>query len=62
MAWTASRQGLAAIASATFLAVAIIQGGTETPFIAKQLKLARIFSAILAGHCASAFCRIISHR
>lgn len=43
--------GLAAIASATFLAVAIIQGDTETPFIAKQLKLAGILSAILAGSC-----------
>jgi UDP-GlcNAc:undecaprenyl-phosphate GlcNAc-1-phosphate transferase len=43
--------GLAAIASATFLAVAIIQGDTDTPFIAKQLKLAGILSAILCGSC-----------
>ncbi len=43
--------GLAAIASATFLAVAIIQGDTETPFIAKQLKLAGVLSAILCGSC-----------
>jgi UDP-GlcNAc:undecaprenyl-phosphate GlcNAc-1-phosphate transferase len=43
--------GLAAIASATFLAVAIIQGSTETTFISKQLKLAGVLSAILAGSC-----------
>ena len=43
--------GLAAIASATFLAVAIIQGGTETPFISKQLKLAGVLSAALCGGC-----------
>lgn len=43
--------GLAAIASATFLAVAIIQGNTDTPFIAKQLKLAAVLSAILSGGC-----------
>src|ERR1700690_285060 len=43
--------GLAAIASATFLAVAIIQGDTETPYIAKQLKLAGVLSAILCGSC-----------
>jgi len=43
--------GLAAIASATFLAVAIIQGDTDTPFIAKQLKLAGVLSAILCGSC-----------
>lgn len=43
--------GLAVIASATFLAVAIIQGSTETPFIAKQLKLAGVLSAVLCGSC-----------
>jgi UDP-GlcNAc:undecaprenyl-phosphate GlcNAc-1-phosphate transferase len=43
--------GLAAIASATFLAVAIIQGGTDTLFIAKQLKLAAVLSAALCGAC-----------
>ncbi len=43
--------GLAAIASATFLAVAIIQGDTDTAFIAKQLKLAGVLSALLAGSC-----------
>ncbi len=43
--------GLAAIASATFLAVAIIQGDTDTPFISKQLKLAAVLSAILSGSC-----------
>jgi UDP-GlcNAc:undecaprenyl-phosphate GlcNAc-1-phosphate transferase len=43
--------GLASIASATFLAVAIIQGDTDTPFIAKQLKLAGVLSAILSGSC-----------
>src|ERR1700733_8749971 len=43
--------GLAAIASATFLAVAIIQGNTGTLFIAKQLKLAAILSAVLCGSC-----------
>ena len=43
--------GLAAIASATFLAVAIIQGGTETAFISKQLKLAGVLSAVLCGGC-----------
>ena len=43
--------GLAAIASATFLAVAIIQGDTDTPFIAKQLKLAGVLSALLCGSC-----------
>ena len=43
--------GLAAIAAATFLGVAIIQGTTETPFIAKQLKLAGVLSAALAGSC-----------
>ncbi|MFA5975371.1 MAG: MraY family glycosyltransferase [Elusimicrobiota bacterium] len=43
--------GLAAIASATFLAVAIIQGNTDTVFIAKQLKLAAVLSAALAGSC-----------
>jgi len=43
--------GLAAIASATFLAVAIIQGDTDTPFIAKQLKMAGVLSAILCGSC-----------
>jgi UDP-GlcNAc:undecaprenyl-phosphate GlcNAc-1-phosphate transferase len=43
--------GLAMIASGTFLAVAIIQGSTETPFIAKQLKLAAVLSAVLAGSC-----------
>jgi UDP-GlcNAc:undecaprenyl-phosphate/decaprenyl-phosphate GlcNAc-1-phosphate transferase len=43
--------GLAAIASATFLAVAVIQGDTGTPFIAKQLKLAGVLSAILCGSC-----------
>ena len=43
--------GLAAIASATFLAVSIIQSSTETTFIAKQLKLAGVLSAILAGSC-----------
>ncbi|OGR89108.1 MAG: hypothetical protein A2992_01300 [Elusimicrobia bacterium RIFCSPLOWO2_01_FULL_59_12] len=43
--------GLAAIASATFLAVAIIQGSTETTFISKQLKLAGVLSAVLCGSC-----------
>src|SRR5438132_10991243 len=43
--------GLAAIASATFLAVAIVQGDTDTPFISKQLKLAGVLSAILSGSC-----------
>jgi UDP-GlcNAc:undecaprenyl-phosphate GlcNAc-1-phosphate transferase len=43
--------GLAAIASATFLAVAIIQGGAEGTFVAKQLKLAGVLSAILCGSC-----------
>ena len=43
--------GLAAIASATFLAVAIIQGNTGTIFIAKQLKLAAVLSAVLCGAC-----------
>ena len=43
--------GLAAIASATFLAVAVIQGNTGTLFIAKQLKLAGILSAVLCGSC-----------
>src|ERR1041384_5406405 len=43
--------GLAAIASATFLAVAIIQGDTETPFISKQLKLAGVLSCLLSGSC-----------
>jgi len=43
--------GLAAIASLTFMLVAIIQGDTGTLFIAKQLKLAAILSAILAGSC-----------
>lgn len=44
--------GLACIASATFLAVAIIQGGdAATPYIAKQLKMAGVLSAILAGSC-----------
>jgi UDP-GlcNAc:undecaprenyl-phosphate GlcNAc-1-phosphate transferase len=43
--------GLAAIASATFLAVAIIQGSTETAFISKQLKLAGVLSAVLCGAC-----------
>jgi len=43
--------GLAAIASATFLAVAIIQGNTGTLFIAKQLKLAAVLSAVLCGSC-----------
>ena len=43
--------GLAAIASATFLAVAIIQGSTETAFVSKQLKLAGILSAALCGSC-----------
>src|SRR5258708_25513168 len=43
--------GLAAIASATFLAVAIIQGSTDTLFIAKQLKLAAVLSAVLSGSC-----------
>lgn len=43
--------GLAAIASATFLAVAIIMGSTETTFIAKQLKLAAVLSAALSGAC-----------
>lgn len=43
--------GLAAIASATFLAVAIIQGSVETTFVAKQLKLAAVLSAILSGSC-----------
>lgn len=43
--------GLAAIASATFLAVAIVQGTTETTFIAKQLKLAAVLSAVLSGAC-----------
>ncbi len=43
--------GLAAIASATFLAVAIIQGSTETAFVSKQLKLAGVLSAVLCGGC-----------
>lgn len=43
--------GLAAIASATFLAVAVIQSGTESVFISKQLKLAAILSAVLSGSC-----------
>jgi len=43
--------GLAAIASATFLAVAIIQGDTGTLLVAKQLKLAAILSAVLCGAC-----------
>ena len=43
--------GLAAIASATFMAVAIIQTGLETTFVAKQLKLAAILSAGLCGAC-----------
>jgi UDP-GlcNAc:undecaprenyl-phosphate/decaprenyl-phosphate GlcNAc-1-phosphate transferase len=43
--------GLAAIASATFLAVAIIQGNTETAFVSKQLKLAGVLSAVLCGSC-----------
>ena len=43
--------GLAAIAAATFLAVAIIQGHTDTLFIAKQLKLAGVLSAVLCGSC-----------
>jgi UDP-GlcNAc:undecaprenyl-phosphate/decaprenyl-phosphate GlcNAc-1-phosphate transferase len=43
--------GLAAIASATFLAVSVIQGGTESLFISKQLKLAAVLSAALAGAC-----------
>src|SRR5207248_6612128 len=43
--------GLSAIASSTFLAVAIIQGDTDTPFISKQLKLAGVLSAILCGSC-----------
>lgn len=43
--------GLTAIASATFLAVAVIQGGTETVFVSKQLKLASVLSAVLCGSC-----------
>ncbi len=43
--------GLAAIAAATFLAVAIIQSNIETTFVAKQLKLAAVLSAVLAGSC-----------
>ncbi len=43
--------GLAAIASATFLLVAVIQSGTDTVFISKQLKLAAVLSALLAGAC-----------
>jgi UDP-GlcNAc:undecaprenyl-phosphate GlcNAc-1-phosphate transferase len=43
--------GLACIASATFLAVAIIQGSIETTFVAKQLKLAAVLSAVLCGAC-----------
>lgn len=43
--------GLAAIAAATFMLVAIVQGDTGTVFVAKQLKLAGILSAILAGAC-----------
>jgi len=43
--------GLAAIASATFLLVAVIQSGTDTLFISKQLKLAAVLSAVLAGAC-----------
>jgi UDP-GlcNAc:undecaprenyl-phosphate/decaprenyl-phosphate GlcNAc-1-phosphate transferase len=43
--------GLAAIASATFMAVAIVQTGLETTFVAKQLKLAAILSAGLCGAC-----------
>lgn len=43
--------GLAAIASATFLAVAVIQGNTDTLFISKQLKLAAVLSAALSGSC-----------
>src|SRR5262249_16079822 len=41
--------GLAAIASATFLLVAIVQGHTDVPFVSKQLKLAGILSALLCG-------------
>jgi UDP-GlcNAc:undecaprenyl-phosphate/decaprenyl-phosphate GlcNAc-1-phosphate transferase len=43
--------GLAAIAAGTFFAVCIIQGRTETVFISKQLKVAGILSAALAGGC-----------
>ena len=43
--------GLAAIASATFLGVAIIQGGSAAPFVSNQLKLAGILSAALCGSC-----------
>lgn len=43
--------GLATIASATFLAVAIIQGNTDTVFVSKQLKLAAVLSSILCGSC-----------
>ena len=47
--------GLAMIASATFLAVAIIQGDTDTPFVAKQLKLAGVLSAILSAELSRVF-------
>lgn len=43
--------GLAAIAAATFLGVAVIQGDTDTLFISKQLKLAGVLSAALCGAC-----------
>lgn len=43
--------GVVAIAAATFLAVAILQGDTKIVFFAKQLKLATILSAALSGAC-----------
>lgn len=43
--------GIAAIASGTFLAVAIIQGPSSNLFVAKQLKLAALLSAVLFGSC-----------
>ncbi len=43
--------GLAAIASATFLGVAVIQGASAAPFVSNQLKLAGILSAALCGAC-----------
>jgi len=43
--------GLVAIASATFLMVAIIQADTVSTFVSKQLKLAGVLSAVLCGAC-----------
>ena len=43
--------GICAIASGTFLVVAILQGQTEIIWFSKQLKLAGILSASLCGAC-----------